>query len=92
VYNEEDNLRILEKFFLKRTYEWEAEDGETVWSQQIIRTTKKTPSFKVSRVSIGSFYFGRPGQCYLEVEGPLNERYNAPYHDGTVWVWSERAL
>jgi hypothetical protein len=91
VYNEEDSRVRLEKFFLKRSYIWEAEEGEMVWSQQIIRTTKKTPCFKVSRVSIGSFY---SGECFLEVEGhPENKgRYNAPYHDGTVWVWSERAL
>jgi hypothetical protein len=77
---------------MKRTYEWILEDGETVWSQQIIRTDKKTPCFEVSKVSIGSCYFGRPGQCYLEVEGFLNEKHNAPYHDGTAWVWSERPL
>jgi len=77
---------------VKRTYEWKIEDGETVWSQEIIPTRKKTPIFKVSKVSIGNFYFGIHGQCYLEVEGILNERYNAPFHDGLVWVWQERPL
>ena len=76
---------------MKRTYEWILEDGETIWSQQIIRTDKKTPCFKVSRVSIGKVY---SGEYFLEVEGPLEyqQRYNAPYHDGTAWIWSERPL
>ena len=72
---------------MRRKYEWEPKEGETVWSQHIVRTRKKTPIFKVQDVSIYEF----DGKPHLMLHGD-GITHHTIFHDGTVWVWQEVEL
>lgn len=73
---------------MRRTYEWKIKDGETVWSQWIVPTEKKTPIFKVAAVEID--YMNGNLCLILCGEGIID--FHTPFHDGAVWVWQERPL